>query len=87
MNCLDEVMITSVNLKSFYPDDSLFYLHLDQLNECNVKSFGRVTLRNCSGIEIPCRISGFLALNESGDPTFIDFAVEDASRELMLENT
>jgi signal transduction histidine kinase/PAS domain-containing protein len=86
LDCVDEVMITNRNLKSFYPDDSLFYLHLDQLNECNTKSFGRVTLRNCSGKEISCRISGLMALNESGDSSFIDFAVEDASRELMLEN-
>jgi len=86
MDCIDEDKITFKNLKSFYPDDSLFYLHIDQLNECNTESFGRVTLRNCSNKEIPCRISGFMALNESGSPSFIDFAIEDASRELMLEN-
>lgn len=86
MECNNELTITTRNLKSFYPDNSLFDLHIDQLNDCNSISFGKVTLKNCSGKEIPCRISGFMALNESGKPSFIDFAVEDASRELMLEN-
>lgn len=86
MDCNNEYTITTQNLKSFYPDDSLFDLHIDQLNDCNSMSFGRVTLRNCSGKEIPCRLSGFMALNESGKPSFIDFAVEDSARELMLEN-
>jgi signal transduction histidine kinase len=86
MDCNNEYTITTKNLKSFYPDDSLFDLHIDQLNDCNSMSFGRVTLKNCSGKEIPCRLSGFMALNESGTPSFIDFAVEDSARELMLEN-
>jgi signal transduction histidine kinase len=86
MDCFDELLITSKNLKNFYPDDSLFYMHLEQLTDSNSKSFGRVTLKNCSGKEIPCRISGFMALNELGNSTFIDFAIEDSSRELMLEN-
>jgi signal transduction histidine kinase len=86
MDCNDESAITSRNLKNFYPDDSLFYLHIDQLNDSNTQSFGRVTLRNCSGKEIPCRLSGFMAVDESGNQSFIDFAVEDSSRELMLEH-
>ena len=59
---------------------------MTNLLECNTKTFGRVSLKNCNGNEIPCRISGFLAVDESGNPSFIDFAVEDSSRELMLEN-
>lgn len=86
MDCNNEFTITTKNLKSFYPDDSLFYLHIDQLSDSSTQSFGRVTLRNCSNKEIPCRISGFMAQDEAGIPTFIDFAVEDSSRELMLEN-
>jgi signal transduction histidine kinase len=86
MDCNSEFTITSKNLKSFYPDDSLFYLHIDQLNDSSTQSFGRVTLKNCSNKEIPCRLSGFMAMDESGSPSFIDFAIEDSSRELMLEN-
>ncbi len=65
----------------------LFDLQFEQLTESHTKNFGRVTLKNCYGKEIPCRISGFLAVNRSGVPAYIDFAVEDCSRELMLENS
>jgi len=82
----DEISITNLNLKSFYLEEQLFELQIDQLIDCHTKNFGRVSLKNCYGKEVPCRISGFLAVNESGTPAFIDFAVEDCSRELMLEN-
>ena len=83
--CYDELSITHVNLKSFYLDEELFELQIEQLSTEHTKNFGRVYLKNCKGIEIPCRISGFLAVNGSGKPAYIDFAVEDCSRELMLE--
>ena len=86
MECADEVSITKLNLKSFYAEDGLFEMQYDQLLACNTKSFGNVVLKNCHQVEIPCRLSGFLALDESGIASFIDFAVEDCSRELMLEN-
>jgi signal transduction histidine kinase/PAS domain-containing protein len=82
----DEISITNLNLKSFYMEEQLFELQIDQLTDCHTKNFGRVSLKNCYGKEVPCSISGFLAVNESGAPAFIDFAVEDCSRELMLEN-
>ncbi len=66
--------------------EDLFELQIDQLIDSHTKNFGRVNLKNFYGNEIPCRISGFLALNSSGGPAYIDFAVEDCSRELMLEN-
>jgi len=86
MECHDEVSITNMSLRSFYPEEGFFEMQYDQLLECNTKTFGRVSLKNCRGKEIPCRISGFLAVDESGAPSFVDFAVEDSSRELMLEN-
>lgn len=86
MDCHDDVSFASMNLKSFYPEEGLFEMQYDQLLDSETKSFGRVTLKNCNGEEIPCRISGFLAVDESGNPSFIDFAFEDSSRELMLEN-
>ena len=76
-----------MNLKSFYPVEVLFEIQVEQLIECHTKTFGRVYLKNWKGNEIPCRISGFLAVDKSGKPSFIDFAVEDSSRELMLENS
>jgi signal transduction histidine kinase/CheY-like chemotaxis protein len=86
MECHDESSIVNVNLKCFYQEEGLFDMQMDQLIDNNTKSFGRVSLMNLKGKEIPCRISGFLALDKKGKPTFIDFAVEDSTRELMLEN-
>jgi PAS domain S-box-containing protein len=85
-DCNDEFSVTSVNFKNFYIEVELFELEVEQLSESHTKNFGIVTLKSLSGKEIPCRISGFLAMNGSGTPAYIDFAVEDCSRELMLEN-
>ena len=85
-DCHNELSVSNINLKSFYIEEELFEVQVDQLKECHTKNFGRVSLKNCSGTEVPCRISGFLALNSEGIPAYIDFAVEDCSRELMLEN-
>jgi len=84
--CHNGMSVTNMNLKHFYLEEELFDLQLAQLADSHTKNFGRVSLKNCDGKEIPCRISGFLAINRSGSPAYIDFAVEDCSRELMLEN-
>lgn len=86
MECMDEVFRDDINLKSFYPEEIFFEMQLEQLLECKAKSFGRISLKNCYGKEIPCRISGLLAVDENLVPSYIDFAIEDCSRELMLEN-
>ncbi len=86
LECIDEKSVTSRNFKSFYFVEGLFESQLDQLLECNTLSFGMVSLRNCKGDEIPCRISGFMAVDEDNKPAYIDFAIENMSRELMLEN-
>jgi len=84
--CHDESSITKTNFKSFYLEEELFGIHIALLITEHTKNFGRVSLKNCHGKEIPCRISGFLGFNSSGKPSYLDFAVEDCSRELMLEN-
>lgn len=84
MDCAEDT--SGMNLKKFYQEEDFFDLQIEQLIQSNTKSFGRVILKNCKGAEIPCRLSGFLGLDESGKPSYIDFAVEDSSRELMLEN-
>jgi signal transduction histidine kinase len=86
LECHDEVSIANMNIKTFYTAEGFFDMQLAQLLDTKTKSFGLVLFKNCSGTEIPCRISGFLAVDDSGNPSFIDFAVEDSSRELMLEN-
>jgi PAS domain S-box-containing protein len=85
-DCHDELLITRMNIKNFYLEEELFEIEIKQLTDSHTKNFGRVSLKNSYGKEIPCRISGFLAVNGSGAPAYIDFAVEDCSRELMLEN-
>lgn len=84
MDCIEDS--SGMNLKKFYQEEDFFDMQIEQLIQSNTKSFGRVILKNCKGAEIPCRLSGFLGLDESGKPSYIDFAVEDSSRELMLEN-
>jgi signal transduction histidine kinase/CheY-like chemotaxis protein len=85
-DCHDDLSITTMNLKNFYLEEDLFDIQVEQLTDSHTKNFGRVYLKNCDGKEVPCRISGFLAVNASGTPCYIDFAVEDCTRELMLEN-
>jgi signal transduction histidine kinase len=84
MECPDD--LSGHNMKSFYPVDVLFDIQVDQLLGSHSKTFGRVFLKNWAGNDIPCRVSGFLAVNRSDKPSYIDFAIEDSSRELFLEN-
>lgn len=84
--CPEELQLAEMNLKNFYPVEVLFDIHVEQLLDLQSRTFGRVFLKNCLGDEIPCRISGFIATDQLHNPVFIDFAIEDSSRELMLEN-
>jgi signal transduction histidine kinase/DNA-binding response OmpR family regulator len=86
MECEDETSIAGLAIGKFYTEKGLFEIHLSQLLSSKIKTFGRVPLFTCNGNEIACRISGFIVTNESDNPLFIDFAFEDSSRELMLEN-
>jgi len=86
MDCEDENEIHKMNLRNLYSEKSLFDLHLDQLMDHKPKSFGRMPLKSWLGNYIVCRISGFMTVEESENPLFIDFSFEDSSRELMLEN-
>ncbi len=86
MDCHDEASVLNLNFKSFYPFEILYEIQIEQLLEHHSRNFGRLYLKNPKGSEIPCRISGFLALDLSGTPSYIDFAIEDSSRELFLEN-
>jgi len=86
MDCDDADVLCSKNFRDYYAEGDIFDLHLEQLMDGKPKNFGRISLRTCKGNEIVCRISGFMALNESKNPSYIDFAIEDSSRELMLEN-
>jgi len=86
IGCDEEIQFTGLNIKDFYTEKGLFEIHLRQLQTEQIKTFGRVPMLTCGGAEIACRISGFVVAGETGTPAFIDFAFEDSSRELMLEN-
>jgi PAS domain-containing protein len=86
IECENETGLVNFNLRSFYPDDGFFEMQLVSLLECQSKTFGRISMRNIRGKEVPCRVSGFLTRNEAGVPAFVDFIIEDSSREMMLEN-
>jgi signal transduction histidine kinase len=86
MDCTEESSIQKADLRNFYSEKGLLDLHLDQLKDHKPKSFGRVPLKTCKNNEIVCRISAFMAEDEAGKPSYIDFSFEDSSRELMLEN-
>jgi two-component system, cell cycle sensor histidine kinase and response regulator CckA len=86
IECEDESLIAGTGIGGYYTEKGLFDIHLKQLIRAEIKTFGRVPLVTCKGNKIACRISGFVAVNEPDNPSFIDFAFEDSSRELMLEN-
>jgi two-component system, cell cycle sensor histidine kinase and response regulator CckA len=86
MECSDDDYFLNMNLKNFYPSEYLFDIQVVQLIEHQSCNFGKLFLKSSKGNEIPCRISGFMAVEKSGTPSYIDFTVEDSSRELMLEN-
>ncbi|MBI5009506.1 MAG: PAS domain-containing protein [Bacteroidia bacterium] len=86
MECYDESSIKKANFRSFYPQDFLFDIHCEQLLDKHIVNFGRITLHDCLGKDISCRISGFLAFDSTDTKSYLDFVVEDATRELMLEN-
>jgi PAS domain S-box-containing protein len=86
MDCQNENSLYTGNLRDYYAERAIFNMHIEQLSDGKPKSFGRVPLKTCTGKEIVCRISGFMTLDVEGKPSCIDFAFEDSSRELMLEN-
>lgn len=86
MECDDEASLAGLSIQEFYAEKGLFKIHLAQLMNDRIRTFGRVPLYTFAGNEIACRISGFIVAGGSGEQSFIDFAFEDSSRELMLEN-
>ncbi len=86
MDCDETGMVCNKNLKDFYIEPELFTLHLDQLTDGRPGNFERVSLRTCKGSEIVCRITGYRAPVSKRSSSYIEFAIEDSSRELMLEN-
>ncbi|MCI0522563.1 MAG: PAS domain-containing protein [Bacteroidales bacterium] len=72
-------------LRDFYRDQLLFDLHLLKLKNEGVASFGRLELKAHDGTLIICRINAFTVRDGSGNPVYIDGAMEDFTREADLE--
>ncbi len=85
MESQDEINLCSTNLRKYYAEESLFDMQMEQLMDGKPKSFGRVPLKTCRNNDLVCRLSAFMVLDESANPSYIDFSFEDSSRELMLE--
>jgi signal transduction histidine kinase len=86
MDVEDEGALCSTCLRDYYAEPGLFDIHIDQLLDNKPKSFGRVSLVTCRKNQIVCRISAFMMHSSTGEPLYIDYSMEDLSRELMLEN-
>jgi signal transduction histidine kinase len=86
MECEDNALLAGLNINEFYVEKDLYMIHFKELQINNIITFGRVALYTYKGNETACRISGFIVAKESGNPSVIDFAFEDSSRELLLEN-
>lgn len=82
MDCSEEDIL-NLDLQRFYPE-GLLKIHIGDLTDCNSKSFGIIPVRNFKGKEIQCRVSAYTCRKE--ECRFVDFAFENCTRELMLEN-
>jgi len=79
--------LEGLNLKDFYKEKALFDLQIFHFENEKMRTFLRVPLITCKGKEIWCRISRYIVTNKDTNlPLYIDFALEDSSREIMLEN-
>ncbi|MGQ9619816.1 MAG: ATP-binding protein [Bacteroidales bacterium] len=76
-----------LNLKDFYKEKPLFNIQTFQSDDEKIRTFRRVPLISCKGNEIKCRVSRYVVSDKKTKlPLYIDFAFEDSSREIMLEN-
>lgn len=80
------VAISSLNLRDFYSDATLFSVHVEHLLSEATRKLGRVLLRSARNEERVCSITGFINASVSGEPRHIDFAIEDMTREIFLES-
>jgi PAS domain S-box-containing protein len=78
--------VTGKNILDFYVDKTLFGVHVDQLMRVDSMALGRIYLRSADGREIACRITGFKQMHDKKEQFYLDFAIEDVTRELSLEN-
>lgn len=77
--------ISSLNLRDFYSDSTLFSVHVDHLMANSSRKLGRVHFRTQENEERVCSLTGFINTSEGVEARYIDFAIEDITREIILE--
>ncbi len=78
-------MAEGMGIADFYRDRALFSIHLDRLIRSGRLSLGRVYLKTIRGRDIACRVTGFTSFKSDGEPLYLDFSMEDITREIELE--
>ncbi|NMC40609.1 MAG: PAS domain-containing protein, partial [Bacteroidales bacterium] len=87
IECDNPDLLTGVSFREFYSEKSLFDIHLMQLQKGEIRTFSRVPLVTLNNREIKCRINGCMVSDyDNPHDSWFDFAFEDVSREVMLEN-
>ena len=81
----NENEVNGRSMREFYKDPELFDMHLSKLHSEGIASFGRLELKAYDGTMIICRINAFTVRDGSGNPIYIDGAMEDFTREADLE--
>ncbi len=81
----NETELIGNNIRGFYSEPDLFEYHLNSLLKEEAFSTGRLILKTREGKEIICRVSAFIVRDGSGNPVYIDGAIEDFTREADLE--
>ncbi len=76
-----------LNIKDFYADKHFHDIHLIRSEDEKIRTFRRVPLITCKGKLIMCRLNRYVVPDGiTNKPLYFDFAVEDITREVMLEN-
>ena len=81
----DESEVMGHSLREYYSEPELFVTHHRKLLNESLASFGSVNLMTGEGNEIVSRLSAFVVHDGSGNPVYIDGAIEDFTRETDLE--
>jgi len=84
---LEDENLEGLNIKDFYKEKSIFDIQMLHAADEKISTFRRVPIITCQGREIKCRVNIYVVTDkETKRPVYADFAFEDSTREIMLEN-
>jgi len=79
--------LEGLNIKDFYKEKSIFDVQMLHATDEKISTFRRVPIITCKGREIRCRVNIYVVTDkETKKPLYADFAIEDSTREIMIEN-